>query len=584
MRLVRWAQRHMGLWVLMGMAGFAVFGYAAIRRDVESLRIIGQDNILWTANQVEVELLRFQLAVADAAIAGTPQAIAIMRERFDILWSRIALIGSGRIGAQIARYDEGVDAIGAFRRDLEALDPMVARIRPGDVADLQRLLDALAAHQREIRLFSLRVVRGDTAAAADLRARIQVGAQATAATSIATILLSALALALIMRDNRRQRDMAEFDRRAAQEAEAANRAKSRFLGMMSHELRNPLNGVLGPLALLGQSNLAPRDSRLVEQAQQSGRAMLQLLAGLLDYGELQDGRLQTLAEPFRLKCMVDDVRAELAAAGRVEISVSAEPADVDFAVGDPLRLRRIFVNLVEYVIETADPANLELVFSHDGAALTGEIRFTPGAAAPDWSAADVTGPGKADPDAMSGEALRPLIARGLIAAAQGTLALADAENGAGAGAGGRDSRRVLRVTIPAARVGRKRIRVVVDTRSEALAAIYRAALRSERVCFVDPCDVGPGGGGSSEAGSSGGGPSEAGPCEAGQGKSGPVDLVLVDAANGAEAAGMARLRRRFPSAMLISLGATERPDCFDDVVESPADMTRLRARLLGEPV
>ena len=127
-----------------------------------------------------------------------------------------------------------------------------------------------------------------------------LSSQLTMAVSLAAMLLSALALALILNDNRRQRQLAALNLRIAEEAELSSRAKSRFLTMMSHELRNPLNGVLGPLALLGQSDMGSRQRRLVEQASQSGHAMSQMLQSLLDYGEIQNGRFEIRAEPFRV--------------------------------------------------------------------------------------------------------------------------------------------------------------------------------------------------------------------------------------------------------------------------------------------
>ena len=51
--------------VLLAMAGFAAVGFFAIRRDVENLRVISQDNIQWSASQMEIELLRFQLSLAE---------------------------------------------------------------------------------------------------------------------------------------------------------------------------------------------------------------------------------------------------------------------------------------------------------------------------------------------------------------------------------------------------------------------------------------------------------------------------------------------------------------------------------------
>ena len=56
----------------------------------------------------------------------------------------------------------------------------------------------------------------------------------------------------------------------------------------------------------------------------------------------------------------------------------------------------------------------------------------------------------------------------------------------------------------------------------------------------------------------------------------PVDVVLVDSTSVGEASLMSRLRARFPGALFVSLGAPQAPDFFDDVVETPSDMTRLR--------
>lgn len=91
----------------------------------------------------------------------------------------------------------------------------------------------------------------------------------------------------------------------------------------------------------------------------------------------------------------------------------------------------------------------------------------------------------------------------------------------------------------------------LETRSAALAAIYQAALRSERVVFVS--------GSYSE----------------------PVDVVLVDSTSVGELPLMARLRARFPGALFVSLGLPQSPDFFDDIVETPNDMTRLRSSILG---
>jgi hypothetical protein len=93
--------RYVGLVVLLAMAGFAAVGFYTIRRDVENLRVISQDNTQWSASQMEMELVRFRLALAELRRDPTPDALEAMYERFDILWSRVFLLGQGEVGESL---------------------------------------------------------------------------------------------------------------------------------------------------------------------------------------------------------------------------------------------------------------------------------------------------------------------------------------------------------------------------------------------------------------------------------------------------------------------------------------------------
>lgn len=179
MNLVRRPQRVLGIGLMLVMAAVAMMGYSSTRRDVENLKVISQDNILWTATQMEVELLRFKLSLAQLAVENTEDALDEAKERFDILWSRVFLMGSGRVGDLIASYDQGHGSIPAFQQYLREIDPVFATLRPDDVPIMRTLLRRLDAFQDDLRLYTLRVVRGDTAAAAEVRDRIQLSSQLT---------------------------------------------------------------------------------------------------------------------------------------------------------------------------------------------------------------------------------------------------------------------------------------------------------------------------------------------------------------------------------------------------------------------
>lgn len=533
--------RAFGLAGLLALAGFVAVGYVSIRRDVESLRVISQDNILWTATQMEVELLRFSNSVAAVDIERTSEAVENMRERFDILWSRVINMEGGRVGALIRSYDEGHDTLETFGNYLRELDVVLADLEASDTSLVPAILRELEGFQRELRLYTLRVVRGDSAKAAAARDQIQSNARTATVVSLAAVALTILSFVLILRENRRQTEIAALNQRIATQAEQASRAKSRFLTMMSHELRNPLNGLLGPLALLSQSDIGARHRRMVEQAQHAGQAMVQMLSGLLDYGEMQDGRLSLKAEPFRPAALADRVRADLALSGASGVRVSHAPGDAEMILGDLDRFRQIFVHLAEYVLEVCEPEAIEVVFRHEDDTLLGDIRFPAEDVAMDWKVKLLVGLNEIGVEQVSTDVLRPVIAGGVIAAAHGVLTLVDAEDGM----------RAIRVAIPAAPVRYDRIRVHLETKSTALAAIYRAALRSDRVIFADPA------------------------------MPGPVDMVLVDATSVSEASLMSRLRARFPQALFVSLGSPQSMEGFDDVVDVVGDMSGLRTSVLG---
>ncbi len=257
---------------------------------------------------------------------------------------------------------------------------------------------------------------------------------------------------------------------------------------------------------------------------------------------MQDGRFQLKHEPLRVSALADKLRETLQAEAAQGATVTVQPGTPERVTGDFERLLQAFVHLTIYVLEGRSPTGASVTFSHDGSSLVGEIGFTVDGALMDWKLDLLMGLSEATPDQVSAEALRPLIARGLISANKGVLSLLEKPDG----------RRVIQVRVPAEPVRFEQIRVHLETRSSALAAIYQAALRSDRVAFVDPAT------------------------------GGTADVVLVDSTSVGEVPLMTRLRTRFPGALFVSLGLPDTPDFFDDIVETPNDMTRLRTSILGK--
>ena len=137
--------------------------------------------------------------------------------------------------------------------------------------------------------------------------------------------------------------------RLAEEAKAANAAKSDFLANMSHEIRTPLNGVVGMLDLLGRTPVTTRQDRYVSTARRSADMLLTVINDILDFSKIEAGKLNLESADFDLRKIADDVGQVLAANARgkdVELVVQYAPGTPRWVRGDAARVRQILTNLV----------------------------------------------------------------------------------------------------------------------------------------------------------------------------------------------------------------------------------------------
>jgi two-component system, sensor histidine kinase and response regulator len=141
---------------------------------------------------------------------------------------------------------------------------------------------------------------------------------------------------------------------AKEAAEAANQAKSQFLANMSHDIRTPMNGIIGMTDLILDTGLTAEQREYLTVVKTSADSLLRLLDDILDFAKIEARKLNIEPLEFRLRESLESTLKALAVRAHIkglELAYRITPGVPDRLVGDPTRLRQILVNLLGNAIK-----------------------------------------------------------------------------------------------------------------------------------------------------------------------------------------------------------------------------------------
>lgn len=334
--------------VAVAAAVLAVSIYLQLERDLSKPR----ENLQWAVYQLQAEHLRVMLS-AHMGIEGEID-VEELDQAYQIFASRVVILVEGGVFAPLRALPGYSALLDDFTAAISEIDASLSSTEPTASAYADRLLETLPSFSDRLQSVAMGIVADSSA---EQTAR-QVEMLETMAWLVGTLVLIVGASLMLGGVTVKQLAALEASRRhlaaALDRAEESSRAKGRFLAGMSHEMRTPLNAVIGLLREIGYRTRADSIRELVSTADASAQMLSGLIDDVIDTTRIETGKFQLTEERFDPRTLIEEVARVLASAAsdrRDRIVLETGELGSLGVVSDRTRLKQVLINLVGKAIK-----------------------------------------------------------------------------------------------------------------------------------------------------------------------------------------------------------------------------------------
>ncbi len=279
---------------LAALISAVVLGVISTRADLKTLQAASQENLFWPRVQIEREFSALQVDIAQHFLQPGTRTEEI-KNRFKKLKAKTKNANLPGLTDEI--YHSNLSTL------LSNIQPTIDNLSDSSLAKLLEVSKALRGFENELRETTTQTLANDQKRIAGIRNSIR---QSLMLTTAALILSLIVAMALTFLSTRQ----AKINTALIQDAKSAASSRKKFFEMMSHEVRTPLNGVLGSIALLREETDHKTRTSLIDEAQASAHRLSNLVSDAVDLNA--DEKLEIKPTLFRLEDFVEAIEKTLA--------------------------------------------------------------------------------------------------------------------------------------------------------------------------------------------------------------------------------------------------------------------------------
>lgn len=381
--------------ILQSFAVLLLMGLVFLLTDISHRYAALQDgvreNALWSVYQLDREARRLHetLHVMLAERDGSSATVKALGTRYDILYSRMNILEKTSFEREF-KLDSAVERQIADIRSIVfgkvgAFDALASHgsFEPATWAPIDDELEKLVSVTESLLVYTNNNVSTDRAEARQAVLALQL----KSAWLVVLLVCCVVVLIFILRRQLKSVRLAGLSLEAISnelndaylDAEAGNRAKSQFMATMGHEVRTPLNAILGTAELLELSPLPPSVAAGMHTIRRSGQALLEVINEILDFAKIEHGKLDIEVRVVDLQSVlattIEMVRDRATEQGNQIVLHFPETFRIPVVATDPTRLRQVLLNLLSNAIKFTSKGTITLSVTEAETSQNSILRF-----------------------------------------------------------------------------------------------------------------------------------------------------------------------------------------------------------------